>query len=153
MKLAKPLSRRLFAAVAMHGIVDFAEPATLAAYPVCLTIPDRLAVPAFAVASVAHFSQDVGPALSLLFHLLLVLLPPRVALVALDLFMIMVHLPCLFARLHHRPLPLALLFSGLAAGVALPGRVCRGMMIRGEVVLKPVHLKIVSAHCLTAFLK
>lgn len=155
MRLAKPLSRRLFAAVALHGIVDFAEPVTLVAYPACLTIPDRLAVPVFAVASVAHFAQDLGFAQSLLFHLLLVLLPPRVALAVLDVFMVLIHLPCLFVRIlvHGQTLSLALLFSGFVAGIALPGRVCRRMIVKGVVVLKPIHLKIVSAHCLTAFLK
>jgi hypothetical protein len=153
MKFARPMSRRLFAAVALHGIVDLAEPSMFVVYPVCLTIPDRLASPAFVVSSVVHFAQDIGLTASLLLHMVFLLLPPDVAFFVLDCYMLMIHMPLLFVRVCRNPLSLALLFSGVATGTALPMRVCRGMLVEGKVVLRPIHLKIVSAHCLTTLFK
>ena len=152
MRLARPVSKRLLGAVALHGLVDFAEEATLVAYPLCMCMPRRLATPAFALGSVWHFAEDVGLPASVLLHLALAALPPRVAMVLLDVFFVCVHLPLLLLRLRARPIAAALLMAGLAVGAAVPDRVCGGMMRGGEVVLNTVYLKVVAAHCLTGTL-
>ena len=155
MRLSKPISKRVLGAVALHGLVDVDAPETLLVYPVVLALPDRLSVTSFAAASVLHFAEDTGILWSALLHLALAVLPPRVAMVVLDAYFLCVHLPLLFLRLQWRPFALSLLFAAVVAGGAMPKRVCRGILEEetGEVVLRPVHLKVVIAHCVVGFLK
>ena len=153
MRLSTPVSTRVLGAVALHGIVDFAAPETVLVYPIALALPDRVSVPAFAVCSVFHFAEDVGLLGSAVLHLALAVLPPRVAMVALDAYFLCLHLPLLFLRLRRRAFALSLLFSAVVAGSMMPKRVCGGILEGGEVVLRPVHLKVVIAHSLVGFLK
>jgi hypothetical protein len=146
MRLARPMSRRLLGAVALHGLVDIVNLDALCAYPVILALPNRLAVPAFSVASIVHFSQDIGVLGSILFHLFLLLMPSELALATLDVYFTVIHIPLLACRV---PTPtMLLLFFSLAIGVLMPSVVCRGLIRDGVLILGPNVLKIVATHCL-----
>lgn len=153
MRLSTPVSTRVLGAVALHGLVDFAAPETVFVYPAALALPDRLSVPAFAVCSIFHFAEDVGIVGSAVLHLLLAVLPPRIAMVALDAYFLCLHLPLLFLRLRRRAFALSLLFSAVVAGSMMPKRVCGGILEGRDVVLRPVHLKVVIAHSVVGFLQ
>jgi hypothetical protein len=148
MRLSRPLSRRLLGAVALHGMVDFANPGALVAYPLCLTLPPRAVAPAFVVGSLYHFSNDVGFPASLLLHAALAVLPPRAAMRVLDVFFLFVHLPVLACRVRARPLSATLLVLGLLVGAVASERLCSFLVRDGDVVLSPLCMRVVAAHCL-----
>lgn len=133
----------------MHGVVDFANPGALLAYPLCLAMPRRLVAPAFVAGSLYHFANDIGPWASLLLHAALAGLPPRVAMVLLDVFFLFVHLPLLACRVRTRPLAAKLLALGVLLGVVASRRVCLFLMRGGDVVLSPLCMRVVVAHCLS----
>lgn len=149
MRLSRPLSRRLLGAVALHGVVDLANPGALVAYPLCLTLPPRAVAPAFVAGSLYHFSNDIGLPASLLLHAALAALPPRAAMVLLDVYFLFVHLPSLALRVRARPLSVTLLVLGLLLGAAASQRVCSFLVRGGDVVLSPLCMRVVAAHCLS----
>mgnify|MGYP006075509079 CR=1 FL=1 len=148
MRFARPLSTRLTGAIALHGLTDLVNVEALVAYPLALALPDRLANPAFAVASVVHFSQDVGAVASVLLHALLYFAPSNWSMVVLDVYFATIHIPLLFCRLDLKS-RLLLCFVLVVGGVAHTS-VCRWLMLlrRGVLVLGPAQLKVIVAHCL-----
>lgn len=132
----------------MHGLVDIVDLDALVAYPLALALPDRIANCAFAMASVVHFSQDVGAAASVLFHTLLYFAPRSRSMVMLDVYFATIHVPCLFCRVDVKSRLLLCLV--LVVGGVAHNAVCRWLRLLQDdvLVLGPTQLKVIVAHCL-----
>ena len=130
-----------------HGLTDFDRPAHLYPYALMLWWPNEIPVtPVFALASMAHFSRDVGAWPSVALHALVgavAAVNQDEAFFAISLYYCFVHAP-----LHCVRHQWALRF--VAAGVALVTLACaiHAWTPSGELVIEEWMQKLVVAHVL-----
>lgn len=117
--------------VAVHGLTDLwtLRPGKLSPY-LLAAVPWPSTTAPFLAASVAHFSRDIGAASSVLLHvswaMLWVLAGPEVAIATALCYMVIVHLPCHYARVlrrcpdRHWIMPMA---SVIATALLVPSHV------------------------------
>lgn len=148
MKFTLPLNPAALAVIVGHGAADATLPAhRLALYGAALLpLP---ATPAFAAASVAHFSRDVGLGGSILLHCVLVALAKerlRAACLLLQMYMCMLHVPIVLLGLAARRDWHAL---GIVAASSLAAWAARGRVLRnGTFELTDVLQRLIVVHVL-----
>ena len=146
-----PLERAALAAVASHGVTDLGVDRFYLTYFGVLLIPRPLIKGVFYVASIAHFSTDVG-----LFWASVVVLSSAIVasmrssahgLRCIFLFMCVVHLPMHLYR--------SLFYARLLGVLAWATTACacfRCIREANTIQLRVLHMRIVLAHIVNEFL-
>lgn len=143
-----------YAFVALHGLTDLRHPARIVPYMlVAMPLHGALLTALFLVASVAHFSGDIGAVASVLFHLLLWRLYAcnmrTQALECVLLYMVFLHAPMHYVRVlsentqsAHTSVAFALCATSVAAVFCKSG-------YRGNVKITHAAQRLIVAHVLS----
>ena len=141
------LRKRIICVVANHGLIDIlSHNSRIWLYAMVLTpVPDIAWFIAFVPASVIHFGLDVGIFGSVLLHIVLiscaVIVNVECAETCLLVFMVFIHIPCIFMRLHS-------VIKQMSMCALIVAGFFGWSLVDQEKIISSMNMRLVTLHCL-----